>query len=67
MVFFIKELKLDLYTSFLAVISGAITSDSLLINKMDPFFKNINFLSVEGNFIEEFSHFFISSYELCEL
>ena len=26
MVFFIKELKLDLYTSFLAVISGAITS-----------------------------------------
>jgi len=48
-------------------ISGAITSDSLLINKMDPFFKNINFLSVEGNFIEEFSHFFISSYELCEL
>lgn len=48
-------------------ISGAITADSLLLNKLDPFFKNINFLSVGDNFLEEYSHFFISNYELCEL
>jgi hypothetical protein len=54
-------------TSLPMYFSGAITEDSHLIEKVDPFFSEIKLLSHSTNILGEFTHFFISSIKLCEL
>jgi hypothetical protein len=48
-------------------VSGAITPDSLILDKINPYFKNINFLSNGENLLDDYFHFYISAIELCEL